>query len=109
MTRTRATRTTPSDADDQAAPTSIPKEHPVSTSDPAINSATGSNATRLGFWAAILTAVVVAVFAAVAIATPARSGPFCTNACVTYPYVAVAQLIPGDYIWLVPGILLVPT
>jgi hypothetical protein len=101
--------TTPSDADGQAVPIFIAKEHPVSNSDLTTQSSTGSGADRTGFWAAILTAVVVAVFAAVAIATPARSGPFCTNACVTYPYVAVAQFIPGDYMWLVPGILLVPT
>ena len=37
--------------------------------------ATGGGATRLGFWTAILTVVVVAVFAAVGIATPARSTP----------------------------------
>jgi hypothetical protein len=45
----------------------------------------------------------------VAVATPARSGPYCANACVAYPYVDVAQFIPGDYLWLLPGILLAPT
>jgi hypothetical protein len=68
---------------------------------------TGSNA-RLGFWAAVLTVIVTAVFAAVGVTTPARSGPFCVSACVAYPYVDVARFIPGDYLWLVPGILLVP-
>ena len=46
------------------------------------------------------------MFAAVGIATPARSGPFCTSTCVAYPYVDVARFIPGDYPWLVPGFLL---
>ena len=64
---------------------------------------------RLGLWAAIVTVVIATVFAAVGIATPARSGPFCGSACVAYPYVDVAQFIPGDYLWLVPGILLAPT
>jgi hypothetical protein len=72
-------------------------------------SATGGSAARLGFWAAILTVVVVAVFAVAGIATPARSGPFCVSACVVYPYIDVAQFIPGDYLWLLPGILLAPT
>lgn len=63
---------------------------------------------RFGFWAAMLTAVITAIFAVVAIATPARSGPFCGNACVPPPYVDVAQFIPGDYLWLIPGILLAP-
>ena len=74
-----------------------------------LDSRSGGSASRLGFWTAILTVVVVAVFAGVGIATPARSGPFCGGVCVGYPYVDVAQFIPGDYLWLVPGILLVPT
>ena len=64
-------------------------------------------ASRLGAWAAVLTLICTVVFAVFAIATPARSGPFCgTWGCVTYPYTAVVQFIPGDYFWLVPGILL---
>jgi hypothetical protein len=81
----------------------------VSTSDLTTHSATGGSASQLGFSAAVLTALVAAVFAAMAIPTPARSGPFCVTGCVTYPYVDVAQFIPGDYLWLVPGILLAPT
>jgi hypothetical protein len=64
--------------------------------------------TRLGFWAAVVTVVVAAMFAGVAVVTPARSGPFCQTACVAYPYVDVAQFVPGDYVWLVPGIILAP-
>ena len=64
---------------------------------------------RLGFWTAILTVAIAAVFAAMAVPTPPRAGPFCGTGCVTYPYVDVAQFIPGDYLWLVPGILLAPT
>ncbi len=64
---------------------------------------------QLGMWAAVLTTICTVVFAVIAIATPARSGPFCaTWGCVAYPYTAVAQFIPGDYFWLVPGILLAP-
>lgn len=48
------------------------------------------------------------MFAAVGIATPARSGPFCQSGCVAYPYLDVARFIPGDYLWLVPGFLLTP-
>jgi len=72
----------------------------------ATMTSTRRSATQLGFWAAILTVAVAAVFAAVAIPTPPRSGPFCESACVPYPYADVAQFIPGDYLWLVPGILL---
>ena len=48
------------------------------------------------------------VFAGVGVTTPARSGPFCMSGCVAYPYLDVAGFIPGDYLWLVPGSLLVP-
>src|ERR1035437_4825020 len=112
MTRTRTTMATPSDAGlcrGLTAPTFIGKEQPVSTSDLTTHSATGDSAARLGFWTAILTVVLVAVFAVVGIATPARSGPFCRSGCVAYPYVDVARFIPVDYLWLVPGILLVPS
>jgi hypothetical protein len=72
-------------------------------------SATRRTASRLGAWAAVLTTLCTAVFAVTAIATPARSGPFCaTWGCVAYPYTEVAQFIPGDYYWLIPGILLAP-
>ncbi len=62
---------------------------------------------QLGVWAAVLTSLCTLVFAVIAIATPARSGPFCaTWGCVPYPYTDVAQFIPGDYYWLIPGIVL---
>jgi hypothetical protein len=61
---------------------------------------------RLGFWSAILTAVLAVAAFAAGITTPARSGPFCTKACIAYPYTHVAAFIPGDYIWLYPGLLL---
>lgn len=81
----------------------------MSPLDQTVASSTRSSARQLGFWTAVLTVAVAAVFAAMAIPTPVRGGPFCVTGCVTYPYVDVAQFIPGDYLWLVPGILLVPT
>ena len=64
---------------------------------------------RLGFWAAILTAVIAAVFFIAGIVTPPRSGPFAPAAnVILYPYTDVAVFIPGDYLWLYPGILLAP-
>jgi hypothetical protein len=67
-----------------------------------------ASATRLGFWAAVLTVVATGTFAAIGVTTPPRSGPFCVSDCLAYPYLDVARFIPGDYLWLVPGILLVP-
>ncbi len=81
----------------------------MSLLDETAASVTRTSATRLGFWVAVLAVVVATAFAAIAIPTPARSGPFCVTGCVAYPYVDVARFIPGDYWWLVPGILLAPT
>ena len=66
---------------------------------------------RVGFWAAVLTVLLTAATAVAGVTTPARSGPFCgptTWACVPAPYTDVAQFIPGDYLWLIPAILLAP-
>jgi hypothetical protein len=63
----------------------------------------------LGFWAAILTAILAGVFFVLGIMTPARSGPFAPPASVIpYPYTNVANFAPGDYTWLYPGLLLAP-
>lgn len=75
---------------------------------PPAEQAPNAGPIHLGFYIAILTAVITAGFAVAAIPTPPRSGPFCGNSCVSAPYTAVAQFIPGDYLWLIPGILLAP-
>ena len=68
--------------------------------------AAGTAAHRLGFWAALLTAVVTALAFGLAITTLPVSGPFCTGGCVAYPYHEVAALVPHDYLWMYPAILL---
>jgi hypothetical protein len=89
-------------------PTPRPTSGPSAGERTQVQSATRS-AVQVGFWAAIVTAIDAALFAAVGVATPARSGPFCaTWGCTPAPYTDVAQFIPGDYLWLIPGILLAP-
>ena len=61
---------------------------------------------RLGFWSSILMTGFAAVAFATAIATPPRSGPFCTTTCITYPYANAAAFFPRDYLWMVPAIFL---
>ena len=65
-------------------------------------------ATRLGFWAAILLAVSAAAAFALGMTTPPRSGPFCAGPCILYPYTDVVQFVPRDYLWMLPGTLLLP-
>jgi hypothetical protein len=62
-------------------------------------------ATRLGFWSAILTAVLALGAFGIGIVTPPRSGPFCVSACITYPYTDAAAFVPGDFLWLYPALL----
>jgi hypothetical protein len=65
-------------------------------------------ASRLGFWFAILMAVVTVAALAFAVTTLPMSGPFCQSGCVTYPYEAVAAFVPHDYIWMYPAIFMAP-
>ena len=67
-------------------------------------------ARRMGFWAAILTALAAAAALGIAVTTaPARSGPFClVDQCVTYPYIDAAAFVPNDYYWMFPAFLMGP-
>jgi hypothetical protein len=55
---------------------------------------------------AVLTAVMAAVSLGMAITTLPRSGPYCQNGCVGYPYTDVAAFVPRDYLWMYPAVLL---
>lgn len=61
--------------------------------------------TRLGFWAALVTAAFSAAALAVAVTTPPRSGPYCRSGCISYPYTDVAEYVPRDYLWMYPALL----
>jgi hypothetical protein len=51
-------------------------------------------AARLGYWSALLTAILAAVTLGIAIATPPISGPFCVSGCVGYPYTDIVARFP---------------
>jgi hypothetical protein len=59
----------------------------------------------LASWAAVLTALSGAAAFGLGVTTPPRSGPYCTAACVSYPYTDVAAFVPRDYVWMYPAIL----
>lgn len=73
-----------------------------------VEGAAPHTAARLGFWIAIALAVLAATAFALGIATPPRSGPFCTGPCIAYPYTDAAPFFPRDYLWMYPGMLLTP-
>ena len=65
------------------------------------------SASRLGVWVAPSTAAVGVVSLVVSVSTPVRSGPWCNDGCVAYPYTDVAAFVPRDYLWMYPEVLLV--
>lgn len=58
---------------------------------------------RLGFYAAILTAVVTLVTFGIAILTPPISGANCGDSCIEYPYLDIVSRFPRDYLWMYPA------
>jgi hypothetical protein len=65
-------------------------------------------ASRIGCPAAVLLALLAAVGFLIGIATPPRSGPFCSIGCIAYPFAEADLFYPRDYFWMIPGVLLTP-
>jgi len=62
-------------------------------------------ARTIGFWSALLTAVLTFISFAIAIFTLPISGPFCQSGCVAYPFAPanIAPYVPHDYVWMYPA------
>ena len=60
----------------------------------------------VGFYSAVLTALLTIFTFMIAFLTPPLSGPFCTGGCFTYPYSDIASRFPRDYFWMYPAMLL---
>ena len=60
----------------------------------------------VGFYSAVLTALLTIFTFIIAFLTPPLSGPFCTGGCFTYPYSDIASRFPRDYFWMYPAMLL---
>ncbi|HUX43473.1 MAG TPA: hypothetical protein VMV57_01865 [Terracidiphilus sp.] len=65
-------------------------------------------AARLGWWSAVAMVLCTVAAFAIGIATPPRSGTFCVQNCIAYPYTDAAPFFPRDYLWMYPGLLLTP-
>ena len=57
-------------------------------------------------WIGAVTALSATVALAIAVTTPARSGNFCTDSCLSYPYTDAAAFVPRDYLWMYPATLM---
>ena len=60
-------------------------------------------------WVALATAIAAAVSLAVAVTSPARSGPNCRGSCIGYPYTDAVAFVPRDYLWMYPAMILILT
>jgi hypothetical protein len=69
---------------------------------------TSRGSDRFDLWAATLMAAVTILTLTVAVATPPKSGPFCVEGCVGYPYTDIAAHIPRDFLWMYPALLVAP-
>jgi hypothetical protein len=56
-------------------------------------------------WVALATVFAAVVSLAVAVTTPARSGPNCRGGCIGYPYTDAGAFVPRDYLWMYPATL----
>ena len=65
-----------------------------------------ANTNRLGFYAAIITAVLTTLTFGIAICTPPVSGTFCQGNCLEYPFTDIISRFPRDYLWMYPAMLL---
>jgi hypothetical protein len=63
---------------------------------------------RFGFWISTLTAVTTAITFVMAVLTPPKAGPFCTDDCLAYPYTDFAAHIPRDFLWMYPALVVAP-
>lgn len=61
---------------------------------------------RLGFYMAIVTAILTTLTFGIAICTPPISGTFCQGNCVEYPFTDIISRFPRDYLWMYPAMLL---
>ena len=64
------------------------------------------SASRLGLRVAPSTGAVGVVALVVSMTSPPRSGVFCSDGCIAYPYTDVAAYVPRDYLWMYPQVLL---
>ena len=66
-----------------------------------------SSASRVGFYSAVLTAIVTSVTFGLAMMAIPISGANCPSDCVSYPYLDTVAQYPRDFIWMLPAMLLV--
>ncbi len=62
---------------------------------------------RVGFYAAIVTAVITVITFGFAITAIPISGANCLTDCIEYPYLDTISQFPKDYLWMLPALLMI--
>jgi hypothetical protein len=71
-----------------------------------LNNTDGLFTLRFGIFSTTATTALTLITFAIAINTPPISGVFCTENCIEYPYLHIADRFPKDYLWMFPAIVL---
>ena len=62
---------------------------------------------RVGFYAALLTALTTLIAFGLAMIAIPISGANCPSDCISYPYLDTATQFPRDYLWMLPAMVMV--
>jgi hypothetical protein len=78
----------------------------MTANDHLTDSASPAAANRVGFYAAVLTALITLVTFGLAIIAVPKSGANCVAGCFAYPYLDTVAQFPHDYLWMPPATVL---
>jgi hypothetical protein len=78
----------------------------MTANDHVTDSASSATTHRVGFYAAILTALITIVTFGLAIIAVPKSGAACLAGCFAYPYLNTVAQFPHDYLWMPPATVL---
>jgi hypothetical protein len=76
------------------------------TADAHVPDSASTTANRVGFYLALLTALITIVTFGLAIIAIPKSGANCVSGCFQYPYLDTVGQFPRDYLWMPPATVL---
>jgi hypothetical protein len=86
---------------------SVENEEKMTGNDDYVAGSESSTTTnRVGFYSAILTALITLVTFGLAITAIPNSGANCVEGCFAYPYLDTVAQFPKDYLWMPPATVL---
>ncbi len=71
------------------------------------NDSASTTANRVGFYSALLAALITIVTFGLAIIAIPKSGANCLEGCLSYPYLDSLAQFPHDYLWMPPAVVMI--